>query len=90
MKPCFCFFAFFRRSGRVFPAPLFLFYGLIFLKAVLSLKPKKIIYISCNPYTQVRDLQLLKNDYEIKYLQPVDMFPHTAHVECIVTLSLKH
>lgn len=60
-----------------------------FLKAVLKLKPKKIIYVSCDPHTQVVDLKLLVNDYKITYVQPVDMFPHTQHVENIVCLELK-
>ncbi len=60
-----------------------------FLKAVLKLLPEKIIYISCNPYTQVTDLKLLVDKYDIKYIQPVDMFPHTAHIETIVLLCLK-
>ena len=60
-----------------------------FLKSVLKLKPKKVIYISCNPYTQVQDLKYLLNDYTIKNIQPVDMFPHTSHVETVVALSLK-
>ena len=60
-----------------------------FLKAVLKLMPEKIIYISCNPHTQVTDLKLLVDKYEMTYIQPVDMFPHTAHVENIVILKRK-
>lgn len=60
-----------------------------FLKAVLKLMPEKIIYISCNPQTQVNDLKLLVDKYEIIYIQPVDMFPHTAHVESLVCLKRK-
>ena len=60
-----------------------------FLKAVLKLMPEKIIYISCNPHTQVNDLKLLVDKYEITYIQPVDMFPHTAHVENVVVLKKK-
>lgn len=60
-----------------------------FLKAVLKLMPEKIIYISCNPLTQVNDLKHLVDKYEIKYIQPVDMFPHTAHIENIVCLIKK-
>ena len=60
-----------------------------FLKAVLKLRPKKIIYISCDPHTQVVDLKLLVNDYKITYVQPVDMFPHTQHVENIVCMEMK-
>ncbi len=61
-----------------------------FLKAVLKLKPNKIIYISCDPHTQVEDLKVLINDYQITYIQPVDMFPHTQHVETVVLLSHKN
>lgn len=59
-----------------------------FLKSVVTLAPKKIVYISCNPETQARDLQFLtKNGYKVRKIQPVDMFPHTAHVETVVLLS---
>ena len=51
--------------------------------------PSKIVYVSCNPATQARDLSLLKNNYEIQRVQPVDMFPHTHHVENIVLLTRK-
>ncbi len=61
-----------------------------FLNAVVKLAPKKIIYISCDPHTQVIDLKtLVKNNYQIDIIQPVDMFPHTAHIECIALLCLK-
>lgn len=50
-------------------------------------KPEQIIYISCNPATMVRDLQKLENDYIIKEIQPVDMFPYTSHVECVAVLK---
>ena len=60
-----------------------------FLKAVLKLKPNKIIYISCDPHTQVLDLKYLTNDYKITFVQPVDMFPHSSHVENIVCLVKK-
>ena len=52
-------------------------------------KPEQVIYISCNPATMVRDLQKLENDYIIKEIQPVDMFPYTSHVECVSLLCLK-
>jgi len=48
----------------------------------------RIIYVSCNPVTQARDLQLLSEKYQIEKVQPVDMFPHTSHIENVVLLSL--
>ena len=56
---------------------------------LLAVKPKKIIYISCNPASMVRDLHLMEEEYEISNVQPVDMFPFTSHVECVSLLSLK-
>ena len=50
---------------------------------------KRIVYVSCNPATQARDLQVLSQQYEIKEVQPVDMFPHTPHVENVTLLELK-
>ena len=59
-----------------------------FLKACIKLAPKKIVYISCNPETQARDLvTLTKNGYKVQTIQPVDMFPHTAHVETVCLMS---
>ncbi len=59
-----------------------------FLKSVIKLNPRKVVYISCNPETCARDvLFLLKNKYKVRKIQPVDMFPHTEHVECVVLLS---
>jgi 23S rRNA (uracil1939-C5)-methyltransferase len=60
-----------------------------YLEAVLELRPKKIVYISCEPKTQVRDLSFLNQDYNILAIQPVDMFSQTTHVENIVLLDLK-
>ena len=61
-----------------------------FLSSVLTLSPKRIVYISCNPETQQRDLLFLcKNGYQVRKIQPVDMFPHTSHVETVVLLSHK-
>lgn len=60
-----------------------------FLDALLKLAPQKVVYISCNPHTQVEDLKELLKKYEISKIQPVDMFPHTHHVENIVLLNLK-
>lgn len=60
-----------------------------FLNSVISLKPKKVIYISCDPATLARDIKFLKTNYEIEIVQPVDMFPMTFHVETIVLLEAK-
>jgi len=59
------------------------------IKEILKLKTPKIVYVSCNPSTQCRDLELLKDNYNVTKVQPVDMFPHTDHVENIVLLKLK-
>lgn len=58
-------------------------------KVILAASPKKIVYVSCNPASQARDLAVLATDYEIKAVQPVDMFPHTIHVENVCLLSKK-
>lgn len=57
-------------------------------KMLLKALPKKIVYVSCNPATQARDLKLLSEKYTISAVQPVDMFPHTVHVENVVRLDL--
>ena len=57
---------------------------------LLATAPRKIVYVSCNPATQARDLQLLAERYEVRRIQPVDMFPHTQHVENIAELMLKN
>lgn len=57
---------------------------------ILRARPERIVYVSCNPATQARDLQLLNESYAIKAVQPVDMFPHTHHVENVVKLDLIH
>ena len=57
------------------------------LQTILAACPPKIIYVSCNPATQARDLQLLSTQYVIEAVQPVDMFPHTHHVENVVLLT---
>lgn len=59
------------------------------VQQLLEVAPKKIVYISCNPATQARDVALLMEKYEVRRIQPVDMFPHTHHVENIVELILK-
>ena len=56
---------------------------------VLKIKPKKIVYISCNPATLIRDLVCFEENYDIKTIIPVDMFPFTSHVECVCVLSEK-
>lgn len=62
--------------------------SLEFLQSLVALMPQKVVYISCNPETQARDLAFLtKKGYKVKKIQPVDMFPHTAHVETVVLLS---
>lgn len=59
-----------------------------FLKSVVTLQPEKVVYISCNPETQKRDLfELIKGGYKVRKIQPVDMFPHTNHVETVVLLT---
>jgi 23S rRNA (uracil1939-C5)-methyltransferase len=57
------------------------------VKVILNAAPEKIVYVSCNPATQARDLALMTNDYKIVKVQPVDMFPQTAHVENVVLLE---
>ena len=59
------------------------------VEVILFAEPKRIVYVSCNPATQARDLQLLDAKYKVKAVQPVDMFPHTHHVENVVLLELK-
>lgn len=56
------------------------------IDTILFAAPKRIVYVSCNPATQARDLQLLDADYKVTKVQPVDMFPHTQHVENVVQL----
>ena len=57
------------------------------VKVILNASPKHIVYVSCNPATQARDLQLMDADYKVAAVQPVDMFPHTPHVENVVLLE---
>ena len=58
-----------------------------FLQSLLTLAPKRVVYVSCNPETLARDLFVLsKGGYRVKKIQPVDMFPHTNHVECVVEM----
>lgn len=61
------------------------------LKTILEMKPKRVVYVSCNPATLARDLQVLEHGgYATVEVQPVDMFPHTVHVECACLLTLKN
>ncbi len=57
------------------------------VNVILGAKPKRIVYVSCNPATQARDLQLMDAEYKVAEVQPVDMFPHTPHVENVVLLE---
>ena len=59
------------------------------VSAILDIDPEKIVYVSCNPATQARDMSLLSERYELIKSQPVDMFPHTQHVENISLLIRK-
>jgi 23S rRNA (uracil1939-C5)-methyltransferase len=56
------------------------------VKEILTMRPERIVYVSCNPTTQARDLKLLAQAYRIVEVQPVDMFPHTYHIENVVGL----
>ncbi len=58
-------------------------------KKILEIEPNRIVYVSCNPATQARDLQMLDTKYKVTKVQPVDMFPQTHHVENVVLLELK-
>ncbi|CAH2715609.1 23S rRNA (uracil-C(5))-methyltransferase RlmCD [Neobacillus rhizosphaerae] len=58
------------------------------IQTILQVNPEKLIYVSCNPSTLAKDIQSLSSKYEVKYIQPVDMFPQTSHVECTVLLKL--
>lgn len=60
-----------------------------FLTGVVSLAPKKIVYISCNPETLARDLSILRGKYKVRRIAPFDMFPHTNHVETVVLMTRK-
>lgn len=60
-----------------------------FLKTVLKIKPKTFVYVSCNPSTLAKDIDALSSHYKVEYMQPVDMFPHTAQIESVTRLVLK-
>jgi len=57
------------------------------VKVIMNAAPQKVVYVSCNPATQARDLQLMDEKYRVTRVQPVDMFPHTHHIENIVLLE---
>jgi 23S rRNA (uracil1939-C5)-methyltransferase len=57
------------------------------IETILSVEPPRIVYVSCNPATQARDVNLLDSKYRVTRVQPVDMFPHTHHVENVVLLE---
>ena len=59
------------------------------VRVILGAAPQKIVYVSCNPATQARDISMLAEKYEVSKVQPVDMFPHTHHVENVALLTLK-
>jgi 23S rRNA (uracil1939-C5)-methyltransferase len=59
------------------------------VQKLLNIAAQKIVYVSCNVATQARDINLLSDKYHILRAQPVDMFPHTHHIECVVLLQLK-
>ena len=59
------------------------------IENILKIKPRRVVYISCNPATLVRDLAKMEDAYDIGEIQPVDMFPYTSHVECVCVLELK-
>lgn len=61
----------------------------ITIKTLLKIMPQKIVYVSCNPATLARDIRLLEEKYELKQVQPVDMFAFTSHVECVTLMSRK-
>ena len=59
------------------------------LEALLGLAPARVVYVSCDPQSLARDLAILvEGDYRLESVEPIDMFPHTHHVECVATLSL--
>ncbi len=60
------------------------------VQTILRAAPRRIVYVSCNPATQARDLQMMDADYRVAAIQPVDMFPHTQHVENVVLLEKRN
>ena len=60
------------------------------VRTILEVRPEKVVYISCNPATQARDIAIMSEIYQMEACQPVDMFPHTQHVENVVLLTLRN
>lgn len=60
------------------------------VRKILEIAAPTVVYVSCNPATQARDLALLDEKYAVTKIQPVDMFPHTLHIENVVQLKLKN
>lgn len=58
------------------------------VQRIMEMKPKTVVYVSCNPATQARDIAFMASLYKVTAVQPVDMFPHTHHVECVIKLEL--
>ena len=57
------------------------------VRQVLDMQPPRIVYVSCNPATLARDLEMMKEHYRVREVQPVDMFPHTFHIESVARLE---
>ena len=60
------------------------------MNKILDLRVEKLVYVSCNPATMVRDMKKLEEKYDIKEVQPVDMFPFTSSIECVAVLELNN
>ena len=67
----------------------FVYKGEDVVNTILQARPKRIVYVSCNPATQARDLALMDAQYKVAAVRPVDMFPHTPHVENVVLLEVR-
>jgi len=59
------------------------------VQMILRIAPERVVYVSCNPASQARDLAMMDEKYRVDRIQPVDMFPHTHHVENVVLLTKK-